>query len=60
MNKSIDQILAQKPTSRLRIYAYSIADKEHDGLLKIGQTTRDVKQRVSEQLKTARINNYQI
>lgn len=60
MNKSIDQILAQKPTSRLRIYAYSIADKEHDGLLKIGQTTRDVKQRVSEQLKTARINNYKI
>ncbi len=60
MNKSIDQILAQKPTSRLRIYAYSIADKEHAGLLKIGQTTRDVKQRVSEQLKTARINNYKI
>ncbi len=60
MNKSIDQILAQKPTSRLRIYAYSIADKGHDGLLKIGQTTREVKQRVAEQLKTARINNYKI
>ena len=30
------------------------------GLLKIGQTTRDVKQRVAEQLKTAAIRNYKI
>jgi hypothetical protein len=29
-------------------------------LLKIGQTTRDVKRRISEQLKTARIKNYRI
>jgi hypothetical protein len=60
MNRSIDQILAPKPTSRLRIYAYSIDDKDHSGLLKIGQTTRDVKQRVAEQLKTARIKNFRI
>ena len=60
MAKSIDEILASKPKARLRIYAYSIADEAHAGLLKIGQTTRDVKRRVGEQLKTAAIKNYRI
>ena len=60
MSKTIEEILAPKPEARPRIYAYSIADKEHAGLLKVGQTTRDVKQRVSEQLKTANIKNYTI
>ena len=60
MNKTIDEILAPKPEARPRIYAYSIDDKAHDGLLKLGQTTRDVKQRVAEQLKTAAIKNYTI
>lgn len=60
MNKTIEEILAPKPEARPRIYAYSIADKAHAGLLKIGQTTRDVKQRVAEQLKTANIKNYTI
>ncbi len=60
MSKPIDEILAQKPIVRPKIYAYSIDDKAHEGLLKIGQTTRDVKQRISEQLKTARIKNYRI
>jgi len=60
MSKTIDEILAPKPTVRLRIYAYSIADKAHAGLLKVGQTTRDVKQRVAEQVKTAAIKNYRI
>ena len=41
-------------------YAYSIDDKAHEGLLKIGQTTRNVKHRVAEQLKTAAIKNYKI
>ncbi|WP_428392990.1 DEAD/DEAH box helicase family protein [Lichenicoccus sp.] len=58
MSKTICEILAPKPQARPRIYAYSIADKAHDGLLKVGQTTRDVKQRVAEQLKTAAIKNY--
>jgi len=49
MNKPIDQILVLKPEARPRIYAYSIADKAHVGLLKVGQTTRDMKQRVAEQ-----------
>ncbi len=57
---TIDEILAPKPEVRPRIYAYAIADAAHAGLLKIGQTTRDVKQRVAEQLKTAAIKNYTI
>jgi hypothetical protein len=59
-NPSIDQILAPKPVVRPRIYAYSIQDKAHAGLLKVGQTTRDVKQRIAEQVKTAAIRNYTI
>ena len=61
MNKpTIEQILAPKPKARPCIYAYSIGDEAHEGLLKVGQTTRDVKQRVAEQLKTAAIKNYTI
>ena len=60
MNKSIEQILIQKPEARPRIYAYSIDDHAHEGLLKVGQTTRNVKQRIAEQLKTAAIKNYKI
>ncbi len=56
----IEEILSPKPEARPRIYAYSIADEAHEGLLKVGQTTRDVKQRVAEQLKTAAIKNYTI
>jgi predicted house-cleaning noncanonical NTP pyrophosphatase (MazG superfamily) len=57
---TIEEILAPKPEARPRIYAYSIDDKAHKGLLKVGQTTRDVKQRIAEQLKTAAIKNYRI
>ena len=60
MNKTIEEILTPKPEARPRIYAYSIDDKAHKGLLKIGQTTRNVKHRVAEQLKTAIIKNYKI
>ena len=60
MSKTIEEILAPKPEARPRIYAYSIDDKAHAGMLKVGQTTRDVKQRVDEQLKTANIKNYKI
>ena len=61
MNKpTIEDILAPKPEARPRIYAYSIFDPAHKGLLKVGQTTRDVKQRIAEQLKTAAIENYKI
>ncbi|THJ24867.1 MAG: restriction endonuclease [Nitrospira sp. CG24E] len=60
MSKTIEEILAPKPEARPRIYAYSIDDEAHAGLLKVGQTTRDVKKRVAEQLKTAAIKNYEI
>lgn len=60
MSRPIEEILAPKPIARPSIYAYSIEDAPHKGLLKIGQTTRDVKQRVAEQLKTAAIKNYRI
>ena len=57
---SIEEILAPKPETRPRIYAYSINDPAHKSLLKVGQTTRDVKQRIAEQLKTAAIKNFRI
>lgn len=60
MNKTIEEIFSPKSAARLRIYAYSIDDYAHSGQLKIGQTTRDVKQRVAEQLKTAAITNFKI
>jgi L-rhamnose mutarotase len=60
MNNLVDQILAPKLESQLRIYAYEIHDEAHKGMLKVGQTTRDVKTRVAEQLKTAGITNYTI
>jgi hypothetical protein len=61
MNKpTIDEVLAPKPDARPRIYAYTIADAAHHGQLKVGQTTRNVKQRVAEQLKTAAIQNFTI
>jgi hypothetical protein len=60
MTKTIDEILSPKPELRPKIYAYSIDDKPHSGLLKVGQTTRNVKQRVAEQLRTAAIKNYRI
>jgi hypothetical protein len=60
MSRAIEEILAPRLKARPRIYAYSIADAAHAGLLKVGQTTRDVKQRVAEQLQTAAIRNYRI
>ncbi|ABF45225.1 type III restriction system endonuclease, helicase [Deinococcus geothermalis DSM 11300] len=55
-----EQLLPPRPQARPRLYAYSIDDAAHAGLLKIGQTTRDVRQRVAEQLRTAAIKNYRI
>lgn len=51
MNKAIiNEILLPKPEAHPRIYAYAIADKAHAGLLKVGQTSREVKKRVVERL----------
>ncbi len=60
MSRSIDEVLAPKPAARPRIYAYAITDAAHKDQLKVGQTTRDVKRRVGEQLKTAGIKNFRI
>jgi hypothetical protein len=60
VSRSIDELLPPKPEARLRIYAYSIDDAHHEGMLKVGQTTRDVKKRIAEQTKTAGIKNYRI
>jgi len=60
MSKTIADIVGSKPEVRPRIYAYAIDDEAHKGLLKVGQTTRDVRQRVAEQLRTAAIKNYRI
>jgi hypothetical protein len=60
MYRPIETILAPRPQARPRVYAYSIADDDHRGQLKIGQTTRDVRQRVDEQVRTAKIKNYKI
>lgn len=60
MNKPVEDLLPTKPDARLRVYAYSIDDAAHAGLLKIGQTTQDVKARVGQQVQTALIKNYTI
>ncbi len=51
MSRSIEEILAPKPEARPRIHAYSIADEANPCLLKVGQTIRNAKQRVAEQVK---------
>ena len=60
MSKPIEEVLPERRDVRLRIYAYSIDDKGHNGLLKVGQTTQGVKKRVEQQLKTAGIKNFKI
>lgn len=60
MPKPESELLPAKPESRLRIYAYSIDDEAHAGLLKVGQTTQSVKARVAQQTKTAAITNLEI
>jgi Type III restriction enzyme, res subunit/Meiotically up-regulated gene 113 len=55
VSKPFEEIFAAKPEARPRIYVYSIDDTAHEGLLKVGQTTRDVKKRIAEQTKTAAI-----
>ena len=44
-----------RPALSPKIYAYSIDAPGHEGLLKVGYTTRDVRQRINEQVGTAHI-----
>jgi hypothetical protein len=60
MIRPIEELLPEKPDARLRIYAYSIEDGAHEGMLKIGQTTQAVKSRVEQQLKTALVKDFTI
>ena len=60
MSRTIEDLLPEKPQAHLRIYAYSIEDSAHAGMLKIGQTTRAVRSRVEQQVKTALVKNYTI
>ena len=60
MSKAINELLPAKSEARLRVYAYSIDDVAHVGWLKVGQTTKKVKKRVAQQLKTAAIKNFKI
>ena len=60
MTKPIEDLLPAKPEGRLRIYAYSIEDSNHEGMLKIGQTTQSVKSRIEQQLKTALVKHYTV
>lgn len=58
--RPVEEILIPKPLLRPRVYAYSIHDDAHQGLLKVGQTLHHVKDRVAQQLKTAAIANFTI
>jgi len=60
MNETTADLFPEKPDAHLKIYAYSIDDSAHEGLLKIGQTTKDVQVRVGQQLQTAAIKNFTI
>jgi hypothetical protein len=55
MSKSIEELLPPRPNARLKLYCYVIDIPDHEGLIKVGQTTRDVKKRIEEQTKTAGI-----
>jgi hypothetical protein len=44
MSKPLEEILTLRPEAQPRIYAYSIDDNAHKSLLKVGQTSRDVKE----------------
>ncbi|WP_234698670.1 DEAD/DEAH box helicase family protein [Lacisediminihabitans changchengi] len=52
--------MPERPEGQLRIYAYAIHDDQHEGWLKVGQTTQGVKTRVAQQVKTAAVTNYTI
>ena len=51
----VDSFFPLRPSVSPKIYAYAIDTEDHKGLLKVGDTKRDVRIRVSEQTKTALI-----
>lgn len=56
MSKSVEELLPQKSTARLRIYAWSTEEtKKFQGCLKVGQTTRDVNTRIKQSQGVAQV-----
>jgi hypothetical protein len=49
-----DAFFPQRPSSHPMIYAYSDANPEYEGMLKVGYTVQDVKKRVAQQYPTKR------
>lgn len=60
LTRALEELLPDKPDVRLRIYVYTIEDDAHQGQVKVGQTTGDVKTRVQQQTLTANVQNYTI
>lgn len=50
MERSVDDLIAPKPEARQRLYVWSYVDPSpvHEGLVKVGQTARDVNARIRE------------
>ena len=49
MTRSIEELLPERPSARLRIYAWSTKDiPKYAGCLKVGQTTQDVNVRIKQ------------
>lgn len=49
MSKSLDELFPEKPSGRLRIYAWSTPEiAKYQGCLKVGQTTQDVNTRIRQ------------
>ena len=56
MSKSIEELLPQKSSERLRIYAWSTEEiKKYQGCLKVGQTTQDVNVRIKQSQGVAQV-----
>jgi hypothetical protein len=55
MSRPIEDLLPEKPGSRLRIYAWSTGEiKKYEGCLKVGHTTQDVNNRIIQSQGQAR------
>ena len=51
------EFFPQRPELQPKIYAYEDTNPQYEGLLKVGYTTKDVRERVAQQYPTARPGN---
>ena len=57
MSSTIDDLLPERPASRLRIYAWSTPDiPKYEDCLKVGQTTQDVNARIKQSHGQAKLD----